>query len=236
MVRYWQRRSAYTLFTIRYVRDRIPRMICGDSSIAERLSFQMADGGAIPTSPLQFSIEVIDVHTACRLNALWHSRLPVIDWSNVVRNRHSICFGARYNGDLHAVAIWSSPVAANRMKNGKQALELRRFAIAPSAPKNTGSRMLSVMRSLIRKTIPDVSWFVSYQDTEVHSGTIYKAAGWKLIGESAGVSWSNKNRIRNKEQSMATKARWELQIRPTIDEPIRASSTLNCNLFMEDNQ
>ena len=211
-------------------------MICGDSSIAEQLSFQSADGGAIPTSPLQFDIEVIDVHTACRLNATWHSRLPVIEWSNVVRNRHSICFGARYEGDLHAVAIWSSPVAANRMTNGRQALELRRFAIAPTAPKNTGSRMLSVMKLLIHRAMPDVSWFVSYQDTEVHTGTIYKAAGWDLIGESAGVSWSNKTRIRNKEQSMATKARWELQIRPTINESSPANRISNHNLFIEETE
>lgn len=206
-------------------------MICGDSSIVDRLSFQMADGGAIPTSPLQFSIEVIDVHTACRLNGLWHSRLPIIEWSNVVRNRHSICFGARYNGDLYAVAIWSSPVAANRMKNGKQALELRRFAIAPNAPKNTGSRMLSVMKLVIKNQIPDVSWFVSYQDTEVHDGTIYKAAGWTLVGESAGLSWSNKTRVRNKEQSMATKARWELQIRPTLTQLDKITSSDACDLF-----
>jgi hypothetical protein len=211
-------------------------MICGDSSTEERLSFQMADGGATPTSPLQFSIEIIDVHTACRLNALWHSRLPIIEWSNVVRNKHSICFGARYQGDLHAIAIWSSPVAANRMKNGKQSLELRRFAIAATAPKNTGSRMLSVMKTLIQRNIPDVSWFVSYQDTEVHAGTIYKAAGWKLVGQSEGVSWSNKNRIRNREQSMATKARWELQIRPTIEE-VSNEKTISINkLFLEDNQ
>jgi len=206
-------------------------MICGDSSIADRLSLQIADGGAIPTSPLQFSIEVIDVHTACRLNGLWHSRLPIIEWSNVVRNRHAICFGARYNGDLYAVAIWSSPVAANRMKNGKQALELRRFAIAPNAPKNTGSRMLSVMKLVIKNQIPDVSWFVSYQDTEVHTGTIYKASGWTLVGEAAGVSWSNKSRVRNKEQSMATKARWELQIRPPLTEIVKTDLSNNCNLF-----
>ncbi|CAB4149588.1 hypothetical protein UFOVP557_10 [uncultured Caudovirales phage] len=206
-------------------------MICGDSSTAERLSFQMVNGGAIPTSPLQFTIEVIDVHTACRLNALWHSRLPIIEWSNVVRNKHSICFGARFNGDLYAVAIWSSPVAANRMKNGREALELRRFAIAPDAPKNTGSRMLSVMRSIIKSRMPDVSWFVSYQDTEVHAGTIYKASGWKLIGESLGVSWSNKNRVRNKEQSMATKARWELQIRPTLNQTDKTKAVAIDELF-----
>jgi hypothetical protein len=171
------------------------------------------------------------VHTACRLNALWHSRLPIIDWSNVVRNKHSICFGARFDGDLYAVAIWSSPVAANRMKNGREALELRRFAIAPDAPKNTGSRMLSVMRSIIKSRMLDVSWFVSYQDTEVHAGTIYKASGWKLIGESVGVSWSNKNRVRNKEQSMATKARWELQIRPTLNQTDKTKAVAIDELF-----
>ena len=148
-----------------------------------------------------------------------------------IRNRHSICFGARFNGDLYAVAIWSSPVAANRMKNGREALELRRFAIAPNAPKNTGSRMLSVMRSIIKNRMQDVSWFVSYQDTEVHNGTIYKASGWKLIGESVGVSWSNKNRIRNKEQSMATKARWELNIRPTIGGMDKPDTTPIRDLF-----
>jgi len=161
------------------------------------------------------------------LNSVWHSRLPIIEWSNVVRNRHSICFGARFNGDLYAIAIWSSPVAANRMKNGRQSLELRRFAISPNAPKNTASRMLSVMRNLIKHQMPDVTWFVSYQDTEVHTGTIYKASGWNLVGESLGVSWSNKDRVRNKEQSLASKARWELQIRPIIvetDKPMTMSS------------
>ncbi len=79
--------------------------------------------------------------------------------------------------------------------------------------------------------MPDVSWFVSYQDTEVHAGTIYKASGWKLIGESVGVSWSNKNRVRNKEQSMATKARWELQIRPTLNQTDKTKAVAIDELF-----
>jgi len=136
----------------------------------------------------------------------------MIHWSNVVRNRHSICFGGRYDGDLHAIAIWSSPVAANRLKDGKQLLELRRFAIAETAPKNTGSRMLAVMRRLIQKEFPDLLRLISYQDTEVHRGTIYKAAGWTLVSNSNGISWSNMKRTRNKEQSLAPKARWEIDL------------------------
>ena len=191
-------------------------MTCGDSSLVEQLSFQTEKGGAIPTSPLQFDIEIIDVHTACRLNGLWHSRLPIIEWSNVVRNKHSICFGARYNGELFAVAIWSSPVAANRMKNGDQILELRRFAIAENCPKNTGSRMLSIMKRMIYKHLKDVSILISYQDTEVHNGTIYKASNWELVSVSKGTSWSNNSRKRNTEQSMADKARWQIRIRQDL--------------------
>jgi hypothetical protein len=186
--------------------------VCGDSSTAEQPTLQLEDGGATPTSPLQFSIEQIDVHTACKLNSEWHSRLPQIHWSNVVRNKHYVCYGARFDGNLFAVAIWSSPVAANRLKNGQQLLELRRFAINSSAPKNTATRMLGIMRKMIRKKFPDLLGLISYQDTEVHAGTIYRASGWKLAVINDGQSWTNSTRKRNKEQSLAAKARWEIDL------------------------
>lgn len=187
-------------------------MIRGDSSTAEQPTLQLEDGGATPTSPLHFQIERIDVHTACKFNEQWHSRLPQIHWSNVVRNKHYACFGARFSGNLHAIAIWSSPVAANRLKDGQAILELRRFAIAETAPKNTATRMLSIMTKLIRNDYPELVKLISYQDTEVHLGTIYKAAGWKLATINDGQSWTNSTRKRNKEQSTAAKARWEFNL------------------------
>jgi hypothetical protein len=185
---------------------------CGDSSTVEQPAFLLDDGGAIPTSPLHFRIEKIDVHTACKLNEQWHSRLPQIHWSNVVRNKHYICFGARYDGHLHAVAIWSSPVAANRLKDGQSILELRRFAISSECPANTGSRMLAIMSKEIVRLLPEITRLISYQDTEVHQGTIYKAAGWTLTMTNKGISWTTESRTRNKEQSTAPKARWELDL------------------------
>jgi hypothetical protein len=152
------------------------------------------------------------VHRACELNELWHSRLPVIHWSNVVRNSYSICFVAEHDAIAYASAIWSSPIAANRMKEGKTALELRRMAIAQDAPKNTGSRMLAVMARLIKGHFPEITLLVSYQDTEVHKGTIYKAAGWQPGQSTDGVSWSSETRERNKEQTLAPKIRWDLRI------------------------
>lgn len=185
---------------------------CGDSIKVSRSLFQVGEGGALPTSPLQLKIVEIKSQLACELNEKWHSRLPKIHWSNVVRNTHYVCYAAEYDYKYYAVGIWSSPVAQNRFPDGKKMLELRRLAICGDAPKNTATRIMSIMIKLIKKKFPEINRLISYQDTEVHSGTIYKAGGWKVGGESAGISWTTKNRQRNKEQTMAKKVRWETLI------------------------
>lgn len=191
------------------------RKLSGDDVKVALPLFQEVSGGAVPTSPHQFKIEVIRAKVACDLNKRWHSRLPEIDWSNVVRNTHYVCFGAKYKGEWFAVGIWSSPVAQNRFADGRQMLELRRLAIAPQAPKNTASRMISVMTKLIKQKFPDIKRLISYQDTEVHTGGIYKASNWQVGGESAGISWTTKTRNRNKEQTLAKKIRWEYTLKQT---------------------
>ena len=177
--------------------------------MAEQLSFQIESGGSIPTSPLQFTIKEISPVLACYLNSRWHSRLPELDWSNVTRNRHYICFGAMYEANWFAVGIWSSPV--NRAFNIDTTLELRRLAICEEAPKNTASRIIRVMIYLIQKNLPMIKRLISYQDTEVHSGTIYKAAGWKAASFVPYHPW-NKTRKRKADQSKADKIRWEYNI------------------------
>ena len=185
----------------------------GGSLAVEQSLFQVIDGSANLTSPLQLEIEIIKAKLACEMNKEWHSRLPDIHWSNVVRNTHYVCFGAKFNGQWYAVGIWSSPVAQNRFKDGKQMLELRRLAICKDAPKNTATRMIGVMVKMIHKKFPEINRLISYQDTEVHTGTIYKASNWIIGGESEGISWTTKKRNRNKEQTMAKKIRWELLIK-----------------------
>lgn len=165
-----------------------------------------------PKTARDLAFDGCDVHLACRLNAVWHSRFPRIDWSNVVRNRHYACYAAHYGGRFYAVAIWSSPIAANRLTDGDRLLELRRMAIAPDAPRFTATRMLSVMRKRIIADFPDVIRLISYQDTEVHSGTIYKAAGWTAAATNTGDSWGV-TRERSPDQSRAPKVRWELQLK-----------------------
>lgn len=146
------------------------------------------------------------------LNELWHSRLPIIHWSNVVRNTHYVCY-AIYWGDLICgVGIWSSPVAQNRFKNGKEMLELRRLAIANDAPKNTATQAISFMQNDIKKNMPDIKLLISYQDTNVHTGTIYKASNWVVGAETQFIDWSTKKRKRNTIQSDAPKIRWEYDL------------------------
>jgi len=170
-----------------------------------------------PSSPKQFEFKTIKAQTACNYNGEWHSRLPKISWGNVVRNTHSVCFAAFYGNDIYAITIWSSPVAQNRFRFGKQVLELRRMATSPECPKFTATRMLAHNRKWIKQNMKDIALLVSYQDTEVHKGTIYKADNWVAANTSKGMKWDTEQRQRNEEQSLADKVRWEYKLREFIE-------------------
>ena len=170
--------------------------------------FQAGGDGSTPISALCLNVERITVDMACELNRRWHSRLPKIEKSNVVRNADYVCYGAMCGGIAYAAAIWSSPVA--RLLNDGKTLELRRLAIAPDAPRNTASRMLAVMRRLVERQMPHIERLVSYQDTEVHTGGIYRASGWRAARIAKGHEWGCPSRPRDAVQSAAHKIRWEI--------------------------
>jgi hypothetical protein len=172
--------------------------------------FRKLLGEKKPTKAVHLKLEPCNVHRACELNELWHSRLPKIHWSNVVRNKNYCCYIFTHNDLSYASAIWSSPVA--RKLDPKTILELRRLAIAHDAPKNTASRMIGLMVKDIKDKMNDIKLLISYQDTEVHSGTIYKASNWTKAYTNKGHSWSNNTRQRNKEQTVADKTRWEYML------------------------
>jgi hypothetical protein len=188
----------------------------GDSTRVVHPLFQEGDGGSTPTSPLQLHIGRITVSKAIELNRLWHSRLPEFT-SPPERCR---AFAAECDGTFYASAIWSPPLA--RMLNHTGRYELRRFAIAPDAPKNTATRMLRVMCALIRRSMPDVATLISYQDTGVHAGTIYKAAGWAPVLASGGGEWSRPSRPQIATQAVTPKVRWERSL--TTAQPPQSSN------------
>ena len=185
--------------------------MCGDSITVVHPLFQTESDGSIPISPLQLEIIEIDIKLSQHLNELWHSLLPITNYSNLVRNKIKISYGAIYKNRFYAVAIWTTPIAANRIKNGFNMLELRRMAISPEAPKNTGSRMLSIMAKMIKQKYPSVTELISYQSTEHHSGTIYKAANWKPVATSKYKPW-HVGKSRSEAQTTSNKIRWQTSL------------------------
>jgi hypothetical protein len=170
--------------------------------------FQVGGGGSTPTSALQLTLDTMDFRDAKKLNALWHSRLPEFG-TGCIENQPFLCFGAEFDGRWWAVAIWSNPVA--RLLPQRRWLELRRLAIAPDAPRNTASRMLGIMARIIREQRPEVCRLISYQDTDVHTGAIYRAAGWRKAypRQKSNTKWNMPGRRRPASQSDAPKQRWE---------------------------
>lgn len=194
--------------------------------------FQTGEGGSIPTSTLQLNVIEISVERARSLNAYWHSVLPRTYLANITGNRMVVCYGAEFDGRIFAVAIWTSAIAANRLTDGERCLELRRFAIAPDAPRNSASRLLSVMCRKIKQKWPDLLRAISYQAVEEHKGTIYKAAGWKPVAFSESSAWhTNGIRFRDgkyysqaaraEPQTLSQKVRWE-KILTTASPPPKA--------------
>lgn len=170
--------------------------------------FQADQGGSIPTSPLQLRIVAIPFDLAKALNRQWHRTLPRFG-TGFCKTMPFLCYGAVFEDKLYAVAIWSNPAARNLPQ--QTWLELRRFAVADDAPTNCASRMLKVMRFLIRRARPDVERLISYQDIGEHSGTIYKVAGWVKAdaAPNADRGWDRPNRSRPKSQGTHPVQRWE---------------------------
>ena len=158
-------------------------------------------------------IEQTRAQIACMLNELWHSKLPNIHWSNVVRNKHYICYAFKYKQAIIGVGIWSSPVAANRFKDGDKLLELRRLALSDVCPRNTASFVIATMIKDIKERFPELIRLISYQDTEAHLGTIYKASNWTQAPQQTPLlDWSTSKRKRTALQSTAAKIRWEYEL------------------------
>lgn len=121
---------------------------------------------------------------AVLLTRKWHSRLP-----NTQKAPWKYAFKASYGGITYAVALWNNPSARMLPQNW---IELRRFSCAPDAPKNTASRFLSWMVRYFKHSHTEYTKCISYQDTVVHTGAIYKASGWK-------IGFVTKKRLRNRQ-------------------------------------
>lgn len=183
--------------------------------------FHAERGGSSPASTLQLKYEVCPLPHAIDLNRAWHSRLPV--FKQAMCYCVPYCFRASCEDVSYAVAIWTRPISSSIPGHW---IELRRLAAAPDAPKNTCSSFLAWMVRWLKKHHPEHEIAISYQDDEVHAGTIYKAAGW-IIGRTQksrnpGISWSSSRRVLKQGETAngngvgvtaSSKIRWQVELR-----------------------
>ncbi len=168
-----------------------------------------------PSSVKELLLERCEVSVARRLNAAWHSRLPITQvgpWQ--------FAFAAHKSGWVYAVALWHNPSARGLPSHW---LELRRLAVADDAPHCTASWMLSRMRRWFQANKPERERLISYQDTDVHTGTIYRAAGWEIAHVAKarvrdrskprkGTRRDYRSNLNGVQPDGAQKIRWEVAL------------------------
>lgn len=172
----------------------VENTLCGDSSNVELPLIQGENGGSHPTSPLQFKLMMVSRQAINPIIQRFHYSRST-DGVNGVWN-----FGLSDSREIIGGAIVGQPatpnVAEKYNQGGKlKVAELRRFCLCDSAPKNTESYFLSKIAWWMRKNT-DIDLLISFADeTYGHKGTIYKAANWREIGESAPekkIEWRGK--------------------------------------------
>ena len=166
------------------------------------------ESGSSPTAALLWFCD-IDLDRCRSLNRLWHSTLPELGGGG-----SRVCYGATFDGLYYATACWTNPASPKLPQ--LTWLQLKRFAIAPDAPRNTASRMMAWMERDVRKRFPDVTEMVSYQDCERHTGGIYRLAGWTpgpVEVRSEATTWHNRQRSRRVNGKPRVVRRWTKELR-----------------------
>lgn len=178
-----------------------------------RMTPLFADEVAAPAKASMLSVVRCDPQFAREGVKEWHSRLPITQigpWK--------MAFAAHYEWTCFGVALWNNPSARTLPSDW---LELRRLAVAPDAPHCTASRMLGQMARWIWANVPGCDTLISYQDCDVHTGTIYRAAGWEPAYISkprtrdrskarVGTRRDYRNNLNGSAPDSAAKIRWQL--------------------------
>lgn len=171
--------------------------------------FQAEGGGSRPTSALHLFFREIDHATAKALNRLWHSRFPDVGGGNA-----RLCHAAEFDGIFYAAAIWTNPTSPKLPQ--REWLMLKRWAVAPDAPRNTARRMHAWMLRELRARFPEVTTLLSYSDPDSHTGTVYRVCGWaegETTERKSNQTWHNRRRSNRTENLPPCRVtRWTKQL------------------------
>ena len=160
---------------------------CGDSLRAKQGTFQFSDGGANPTSPLQFHIANLQHKQAKDFVENWH-------YSHRIPTGKNIYFGLLAGEDLYAVIVYGIGVNPYQAKflNVESVIEIKRLCRSEPKKPYELSRFIRLSAKMARM-IMGFRAIVAFADPEYgHEGTVYKATGfthegytnpeWHLIG------------------------------------------------------
>lgn len=166
-----------------------------------------------PRKASELTLERVEPIVAVRFVRAWHSRLPKCQ-----AGPWMLAYVMHYQQTAFGAALWHNPSARTLPADW---LELRRMVVAADAPPHAASWMLGKMRRDIRATMPNITRLISYQDEEVHTGTIYRAAGWVPAWRTkprqrdrtpnrVGTSRAYRSDLNGPAPSAAGKTRWEI--------------------------
>ena len=159
-----------------------------DSTTVSAPGFQLGDGGSTPTSTLHLDKTQYEVRDC-----------PLRDGQNMVAQHHYARGGSntavymhglyeRATDRLVAVAWWLPPtrVACESVNKTewKRVLSLTRLVCLPDAPKNSPSFLLAHSTRLIRRDKRFVSLVTYADESQGHTGQIYRAANWTYVGRT----------------------------------------------------
>ena len=103
-----------------------------------------------------------------------------------------VCYGLFIGGVLSGVACFGVPASQHTgaslvgKENSKRVWELARFALISDLEKNSASQFISKVLTVFQVDFPEIWFIVSYADSaQGHEGTIYVAAGAKLVGSGS---------------------------------------------------
>lgn len=181
---------------------------CGYNIIGNMSLFQSEIGGSNPTYPHNYKI------VECRFSDIRHIFEEFHYKGGHMGGGISFCLALV---DIQNQIVGGSVIGKPRhQKNYEGSVEIRRMACLDECPKNTESYFLSKVIWYIKKNT-DFKSVLSYADTSVgHKGTIYKAANFKLIGqtkESKHVFW---NGIRYHPRSLTIDRPYSYKLREAI--------------------
>lgn len=130
-----------------------------------------------------------DIHVAPIKSSDAKSVILKHHYSGRVVNTSKLHFGVFLNGRLEGAMSFGNSMKQREMiplvhgTSWTGAMELNRMAFSDLLPRNSESRAISIAFKIIKKHYKWVEWIVSFSDgCQCGDGTIYRAAGFQLVG------------------------------------------------------